>query len=103
MRVNETKERIMAIKGFQASRRLGNASTYVCRTCKHNTRNVGGDEMDVRLCFPCYELSGIHNLQSDSFEEAKQYVQEIKDHIAAIESRGKGDSGWRQKFVRLIG
>ncbi len=76
-----------SIKRFQAAH--NGASTYLCRICKHNTRNVGGDEMGVRLCLPCYELAGIENALSDNgLDDTMQYADEVVRYINQLEKRG---------------
>lgn len=93
----------MAVKYFEGGKRIGGTTTYVCRICKHNTRNVGGDEAGVRLCLPCFDLGGIENCQSDSgLAEASRYRDEVVRSIAQIEARGKGDAGWRETFADML-
>lgn len=91
----------MSINRFQA-KRPGSVPTYVCRICKHNTRNVGGDEMGVRLCLSCFDLASIENAQLDyGIEGAMKYRNEVVSSINAIESRGNGDAGWRKVFAYM--
>jgi hypothetical protein len=45
-----------------------NNGTYKCRSCGHQTRNVEGDEGDLRLCLACYTLAGEENSLSDTGE-----------------------------------
>ena len=89
----------MPLAKFQ--RNFGGQSVYVCRICKHNTRNVGGDEGDLKLCLPCYDLAGLENLQSDG-GDLEPYRAEIMRHLAQIEARGKGDAGWRDTFKGFL-
>lgn len=39
---------------------------YVCKVCKHNTRDTGGDGSGVGCCDLCYELAGEENSISDT-------------------------------------
>lgn len=38
---------------------------YVCRICGKRTRETGGDESNVELCFSCFEEAGLENEHSD--------------------------------------
>lgn len=58
----------MAISKFQR-RAFGHGSTYVCGSCGHNTRNVGGDEAGCDLCLLCYEEAGIENAHADGYHK----------------------------------
>lgn len=84
----------MAIKTFQ--RGLHGKSTYVCANCKHNTRNVGGDEASCGLCLACYDEAGIENGHADGHHdkqadmtcyqcnpEIKTVIQQRADDAAA--------------------
>lgn len=90
----------MSIKSFQRNRM--NASTYTCRHCAHVTRNVGGDEGGVELCLPCFDLSGYENLLSDAPDDLPEFAPHIRELIAKIEKRGKGDAGWRATFADVL-
>lgn len=39
---------------------------YVCKCCKHNTRDTGGDGSGVGCCDLCFELAGEENSISDT-------------------------------------
>lgn len=54
----------MALKGFRRNV-FGNSACYICANCKHNTRNVGGDEAGLDLCELCYDEAGRENAHSD--------------------------------------
>jgi hypothetical protein len=73
MTTNEGKEKTMALKGFRKG--LGNNSTYICSSCKHNTRNVGGDEAILSLCERCYDEAGRDNAHSDGHHDAEKDME----------------------------
>lgn len=64
------------------------SSTYKCRSCGHNTRNVEGDEAEVRLCLACYTLAGEDNCLSDtgefySLHSVKQMIERLDRQCGA--------------------
>ena len=88
------------VSRFQGQSR---GTAYACRHCNHNTRETGDGESDVRLCAPCYHLSGIANALSDNgLEHSLCYAPEVRALIATIEQRGKGDAGWRAELAALL-
>jgi hypothetical protein len=52
---------------------------YVCRICKHRTRDTGGDGAGVQLCDLCYDISGTENAIADGCEG-----DGYKEHLAEL-------------------
>jgi len=62
------------------------SGVYICRSCKHNTRDTGGDGAGVQLCDLCFELAGEENSISDS-GETFQGAEYVRGELAALDKR----------------
>lgn len=63
------------------------SAVYVCRSCKHNTRDTGGDGSGVQLCDLCYDLAGEENHISDSDGATYESAQNVRGELAALDKR----------------
>jgi hypothetical protein len=78
-------------KTAKNSRFQRGSGVYSCQSCKRQTRASGGDNEDVRLCFECYEISGLENQISDACQNdpnIENWEKEIKQLEAAIIAKG---------------
>lgn len=67
------------------------SGVYVCRVCKHRTRDAG-EGASTGLCAHCFELAGIQNAYADGGLEALvPYAAEARTHLKAIEGRDYGN------------
>lgn len=69
------------------SRFQAGSGVYVCRCCKHNTRDTGGDGSGLKLCDLCYELSGEENHISDNRGGTYASKESVAKDLAALDKR----------------
>lgn len=71
---------MMKARGFQK----GTGSTYVCKSCRHNTRTVSNpDARDLGLCEPCYDIAGWEN----SYQDGEITLEELHAEAARLSAR----------------
>lgn len=63
------------------------SGVYVCRSCKHNTRDTGGDGSGVQLCDLCFDLAGEENHISDSGGATYESKENVRGELAALDKR----------------
>lgn len=72
---------------MKANRFKAGSGVYVCRCCKHNTRDTGGDGSSLELCDLCYDLAGEENHISDSGGKTYDCAENVKAMLAALDKR----------------
>lgn len=72
---------------FRNARFQAGSGVYVCRSCKHNTRDTGGDGSGVQLCDLCFDLAGEENHISDSGGATYESKENVRSELAALDKR----------------
>lgn len=76
------------------------SGVFTCRTCKHNTRDTGGDNTDVRLCSLCWDLAGEENHILDTGGKTYDSAENVKALLAALDKQS-GEGTAKAKFEEV--
>jgi hypothetical protein len=70
--------------------RFGRGGCFICRVCRRNTRETGGDHVQAELCEQCWELAGIDNHCNNHGVTGAEspYAAEAEMHLSAIARLG---------------
>lgn len=80
---------------------FGRGGAYCCKVCGRSTRETGGGESGVNLCYDCYELCGFENMVLDGDAEEVNPA-EISALIKSIEDKGGNASEWKSGPLKEV-